>query len=285
MKRTKIFVIGIAAGALALTLAACGTPISANSDAPSVAAAAVVQTQQQATANGQQAGGGQQGAANQTQGGQGDMAANLPPAGDVDEQEIADLLWMREEEKLARDVYITLGETWSLPVFSNISQAEQQHMDAVGALLDRYEIQDPVGDNGVGVFTNPELQALYDQLVEQGSQSATDALMVGGAIEELDILDLQKAIANTDNADIQQVYTSLNAGSENHLRAFVGNLERQSGESYSPQYMDQGAYDAIMAGSNGNGQGGNGQGNGGNGQGNGGNGQGQGKGKGGNGNN
>lgn len=278
MKRTKIFVIGIAAGALALTLAACGTPISANSDAPSVAAAAVVQTQQQATANGQQAGGGQQGAANQTQGGQGDMAANLPPAGDVDEQEIADLLWMREEEKLARDVYITLGETWSLPVFSNISQAEQQHMDAVGALLDRYEIQDPVGDNGVGVFTNPELQALYDQLVEQGSQSATDALMVGGAIEELDILDLQKAIANTDNADIQQVYTSLNAGSENHLRAFVGNLERQSGESYSPQYMDQGAYDAIMAGSNGNGQGGNGQGNGGNGQG-------QGKGKGGNGNN
>lgn len=278
MKRTKTFVIGIAAGALALTLAACGTPISANSDAPSVAAAAVVQTQQQATANGQQAGGGQQGAANQTQGGQGDMAANLPPAGDVDEQEIADLLWMREEEKLARDVYITLGETWSLPVFSNISQAEQQHMDAVGALLDRYEIQDPVGDNGVGVFTNPELQALYDQLVEQGSQSATDALMVGGAIEELDILDLQKAIANTDNADIQQVYTSLNAGSENHLRAFVGNLERQSGESYSPQYMDQGAYDAIMAGSNGNGQGGNGQGNGGNGQG-------QGKGKGGNGNN
>ena len=264
MKRTKTFVIGIAAGALALTLTACGAPVSASSD--SLSTTAVVQTQQQgAGANSQQVGGGQ-------------GAANLPPAGDVDEQEIADLLWMREEEKLARDVYITLGETWNLPVFSNISRAEQQHMDAVGALLDRYEIQDPVEDNGVGVFTNPELQALYDQLVEQGSQSATDALMVGGAIEELDILDLQKAIANTDNADIQQVYNSLNSGSESHLRAFASNLERQTGESYAPQYMDQEAYDAIMAGSNGRGQGGNGQGQGRqSGRGQGGNGQGQGR--------
>ena len=289
MKRTKTIVIGIAAGALALTLAACGTPVSANSDNLSTAAAPVVQTQQQAAANGQQAGGGQ-GAANQTQGGQTDMTVNLPPVDDVDEQEVANLLWIREEEKLARDVYITLGDMWDLPVFNNISQAEQQHMDALGVLLDRYGIQDPVGDNGVGVFTDPELQALYDQLVEQGGRSATDALMVGAAIEELDILDLQKAMAETDNADIQQVYSRLNAGSESHLRAFVGNLERQTGESYAPQYMDQDAYDVIMAGSNGRGQGGNGQGRGGNGSGRDGNGQGrggngQGQGKSGNGNN
>jgi hypothetical protein len=189
-----------------------------------------------------------------------DPAANLPPAGEVDDQEIADLLHMREEEKLARDVYITLGEQWDFPVFTNISKSEQQHMDAVGALLDRYGIEDPVGDNPVGVFTDPELQALYNQLVAQGSQSLAEALKVGATIEDVDIYDLQKAVADTDNADIQQVYKSLLAGSENHMRAFVGVLQQQTGETYTPQYIDQATFDAIMAASNGHGQGGHGQG-------------------------
>ncbi len=270
MKRTKTFIATIAVGALALTLAACGIPASADDSTTLNDTAPVVQTTQQANAVGttlQQGGGyGQQGAnanrghgaATQAQGGQMDMAANLPPAGDVDQQEIDDLLWMREEEKLARDVYITLGEQWNLPIFTNISQSEQQHMDAIAVLLDRYGIEDPVSDNPVGVFTNPELQALYNQLIEQGSQSSADALKVGATIEDVDIADLQKAVAETDNADIQQVYKSLLAGSENHMRAFAGMLQQQTGESYTPQYIDQATFDAIMAASNGHGQGGQG---------------------------
>jgi hypothetical protein len=50
-------------------------------------------------------------------------------------------------------------------------------------------------------------------------------------------------------ADVQQVYSNLLAGSENHLRAFTQTLSRQTGETYVPQYMDQTAYDAIVAGS------------------------------------
>ena len=269
MKRIKTFLATIAVGALALTLAACGTSAAAEDATPITDAAPAVQTNSQVSATptplqqgggyGQQGANGQ-GAAHQSQGGQMDIATNLPPASEVNDQEIADLLHMREEEKLARDVYLTLGEQWDFPVFTNISKSEQQHMDAVGVLLDRYSIEDPVGDNPIGVFTDPDLQALYNQLVEQGGQSLADALKVGATIEDVDIYDLQKAVADTDNADIQQVYKSLLAGSENHMRAFVGTLQQQTGETYTPQYIDQATFDAIMAASNGHGQGGHGQG-------------------------
>ncbi len=309
MKHTRTLIATMAVGALALALAACGVPAEAGNSEMSSNTAPVVQQATAASQNalqlgeehgkeahgaeghgeGQEAHGaeghgeGQEAhGAESHDGSQGlhaqDLTTNLPPAGDVDDQEIADLLWMREEEKLARDVYMTLGEQWDIQVFTHISNAEQQHMDAVGLLLDRYDIEDPVGDNPVGVFTNPELQALYDKLIEQGSQSQADALLVGGAIEELDIQDLEKAIVDTDNADIQQVYNSLMSGSEQHLRAFSRTYEMVTGETYTPQYLDQAAYDAIMAGSNGYGQGGHGQGRGGQGGqgGQGGHGQGQG---------
>jgi len=190
--------------------------------------------------------------------------AELVAPGDLDDTEAEGLLFMREEEKLARDVYITLYDLWGTAVFDNIASSEQTHMDAIKTLLDRYSLEDPAAGQGVGEFTNPDLQALYDQLVAQGSQSLVEALRVGAAIEEIDILDLQEYIAQTDNADLQQVYQSLLQGSENHLRAFVSVLERQ-GESYQPQYFSQEAYDAIISADSGrgggNGQGGRGQGN------------------------
>ena len=153
-------------------------------------------------------------------------------SGELTDDEVAGLQFMREEEKLARDVYLTLDETWDLRVFQNISRAEQTHMDTVATLLDRYDIEDPAADNEFGIFTNPDLQALYDQLVAQGNESLEDALRVGAAIEEIDILDLEERLLR---------------GSTNHLRAFVANLERQTGETYEPQYMGQAAYDELMA--------------------------------------
>ncbi|MCB9140124.1 MAG: DUF2202 domain-containing protein [Caldilineaceae bacterium] len=182
---------------------------------------------------------------------------NAAVGGELTETESAELLYMREEEKMARDVYLTLGETWNLRVFENIAQSEQQHMDAILTLIERYGLEDPVQDNAIGVFENEELQALYDQLVEAGSQSVSGALTAGGAIEEIDILDLQNAIADTDNADVQQVYTSLLNGSYNHLRAFSVNLTSQTGETYVPQYMSADEYAAAVAGG-GNGNRGNG---------------------------
>lgn len=170
--------------------------------------------------------------------------------------EAADLQFMREEEKLAHDVYVALYEKWGVVTFDNIAQSEQVHTDTIAALLERYGVSDPAAGEPVGAFENADLQALYDQLVAQGSQSVADALKVGGAIEEIDILDLEKRVAETDKADVQQVYENLKLGSYNHLRAFVNVLSAQTGEQYAPQYLTQDAYNTILAGSNGRGRGG-----------------------------
>ncbi len=191
------------------------------------------------------------------------LAAN--PVEELSQAEIASILFMREEEKLAHDVYITLYEQWGLNIFQNIANSEQTHTDAVLTLINRFGLQDPVGTNGVGVFANQDLQALYDQLTAQGSESIANALKVGGAIEEIDILDLEESIGATSNTDIITVYESLLKGSRNHLRAFVSTLAQQTGDVYEPGYLSQEAYDAIIladieSGGGGNGQGGSGQG-------------------------
>jgi len=191
--------------------------------------------------------------------------ANLPPAapGDLSAEELAALLYMREEEKLAHDVYVTFYVQWGLPLFQNISQSEQTHTEAIKTLLDRYGLADP-GTSEVGAFTNPDLQALYNDLVARGSQSLAEALKVGAAIEEIDILDLEERLVQTNNTDIQQVFNNLRNGSYNHLRAFISTLGTRTGEIYQPQYLSSEAYQAIISvdmqtGRNGNGRG-NGQG-------------------------
>jgi hypothetical protein len=160
------------------------------------------------------------------------------------------LIFMREEEKLAHDVYVTLYSTWGLPVFQNIANSESTHTAAVKTLLDRYGIADPAAGKSVGEFTNPDLQKLYDKLVAQGGKSLAEALKVGAAIEEIDILDLQTRMARTTNADIKLVYSNLMRGSENHLRAFTSTLQRQTSETYAPQYLDATAYSSIIGTSN-----------------------------------
>ena len=176
------------------------------------------------------------------------------PVGNPGEEEIADLLFMREEEKLAHDVYTVLYDQYGQQIFTNISDSEQKHTDAIKMLLDRFGLEDPVGDNDLGVFTNEDLQALYDDLIESGSQSLTDALLVGLAIEEIDILDLEEAIAGTDLPAILLVYENLLKGSHNHLRAFVGNYQSQTGEVYVPRWLSQEAYDEILSADSGQGR-------------------------------
>jgi len=149
--------------------------------------------------------------------------------GSISAEEEADLLFMREEEKLARDVYTVMYERWGHQIFLNISQSEEVHMASILTLLERYAITDPVADNGVGVFTEKTLQDLYDQLIDRGNTSLEEALRVGILIEETDIADLNTAIARTDNRDIVRGYTNLAWGSQNHLRAFTGALANYLG--------------------------------------------------------
>lgn len=167
------------------------------------------------------------------------------PAENLRKKERDDLLYMREEEKLARDTYLSLHEQWGLRVFRQIAKAETNHMAAIGVMIDKYELVDPVGDNPLGVFTNPELQSLYEDLSVAGSASLIGALQVGAAIEDVDIYDLQRALERTNNKDLQIVYQNLMKGSRNHLRAFVKLLDRY-GETYEPVYLSPDEYQEII---------------------------------------
>jgi hypothetical protein len=172
-------------------------------------------------------------------------AAAMQPGGDVLASDAVDgLLWMREEEKLARDVYRALSDLWDLPIFANIADSEQSHTDAVGDLLDRHDLPDPMTDDVPGVFVDPTIQVLYDDLVVQGSKSLVDALIVGATIEDMDIVDLQLRTSGVEEIDL--VYANLEKGSRNHLRAFIRTLERQGGE-YVPAYLTLAEYEAIIS--------------------------------------
>ncbi len=156
------------------------------------------------------------------------------------------LQFMREEEKLARDVYTTMYNKYGIRAFLNISKSEQTHTDAIKALLVKYNIEDPVKNDAVGSFANADLLTLYNKLIAAGNVSDAEALKVGAAIEEIDILDLQKHISElNNNADIKFVYENLMKASGNHLRAFVRNLNSR-GVVYSLQYMDKAAYDSYI---------------------------------------
>ncbi|WP_455382488.1 DUF2202 domain-containing protein [Salinispira pacifica] len=169
----------------------------------------------------------------------------LLPAEPLSAAEIEGLLKMREEEKLARDVYLALGEKWNQRSFTNIAAAEQTHMDYVKLLLDRYGIADPAADDARGVFTDPAFAALYSKLVAKGSTSPVDALKVGALIEELDIADLQDQLSSTNNADLRVLYLNLDKGSRNHLRAYDRQLS-PAGASYEPVHISRTYYNRII---------------------------------------
>jgi len=162
--------------------------------------------------------------------------------------EAEDLTYMREEEKLARDVYLTLYERWGIQAFSNIAASEQRHMDSLGRLIERYGLVDPILRDQVGSFQNNELSSLYAELVSKGGKSALDALKMGALIEDLDIRDLIESIDRTEHPDVVNVYENLMRGSRNHLRAFYSVIQ-QAGDTYEPQCISQELFDAIVTSS------------------------------------
>lgn len=129
------------------------------------------------------------------------------------------LVFLIEEEKLAHDVYTVLYEEYGSKVFGNILESESTHQDQVLGLLNDFGIADPRSSE-IGVFNDPDLQALYDQLIAKGMQSAQDAYEVGVLIEEKDIADITDQLAIASDEAVISVLERLRSGSENHLRAF-----------------------------------------------------------------
>lgn len=162
------------------------------------------------------------------------------------EDEKVNLLLMREEEKLARDVYLYFYEKYGLKIYNNIASSEQTHMNAVLSIMEKYGVEDPAS-NELGKFTNVTLQQLYTDLIAQGDSSLVEALKVGATIEDVDIRDLNVAISETTKTDILDLYEKLECGSRNHLRAFTNQLDTR-GETYTTQFITQEQYAEIITG-------------------------------------
>ena len=160
------------------------------------------------------------------------------------EEEIVDLLQLREEEKLARDVYLYTYEKYGLNISQNIGNSEQTHMDRVLQILSEFDLEDPA-DTAAGVFNDVTLQELYDQLTAKVDLSIADALTVGAAIEDLDIDDIEYFLQRTTKESISNMYENLQCGSRNHLRSYYSRIVADGG-SYSPEYISQSQFDAII---------------------------------------
>jgi len=161
------------------------------------------------------------------------------------EQEKTDLLFLIEEEKMARDVYLFSGALYNQNIFQNIPESEQIHMDRIKSLLEKYNLEDPTEGMGQGKFTNPEIQALYNELTNSSSESLMGALIAGATIEDLDIADLLSLPANTDKEDLISAYEFLVCGSKNHMRGFMNQVNSNDG-SYTPQYIDEELFNEIL---------------------------------------
>ncbi len=153
---------------------------------------------------------------------------------------------MREEEKLARDVYDYFYTKYGLPIFDNISNAEQAHMDRVLTLLNQNGIKDPASSEP-GIFNNIELQQLYYDLIAQGDKSVIDALKAGATIEDVDIYDLMKFTKETNNPGIIRIFENLTCGSKNHMRMFIDLLKTYDA-TYTPQYISEKQFNKIIKG-------------------------------------
>lgn len=153
------------------------------------------------------------------------------------------ILLMREEEKLAHDVYSFFAEKYDIPIFKNITQSEARHQESMIRLMNKYGIKDP-SYNEQGKFHNKDLQELYHKLTAQGN-TLVEALKVSAYIEDLDICDLKKLMKKTTNKDILWTYSRLLRGSENHYRAFVNNLSNR-GVEYKPMFLSKNEVKSIL---------------------------------------
>ena len=162
---------------------------------------------------------------------------------DFTKEDNAALLFMLEEEKLARDTYTFLNDIWEINQFSNIKKSEQSHMNAVIDLLDQYSISYTLLP--YGEFIDQDIKKLYDQFIDYGSENRANAFEVGANIEDLDIVDFANYIDTTTNSAIIKVFESLQCGSRNHLRSFVTAIE-VAGNTYEPQYLTQEDYTVII---------------------------------------
>jgi hypothetical protein len=163
----------------------------------------------------------------------------------LSEEEMKILVEIKEEEKLAHDVYVYLYQEWGSKIFYNISLSESRHMESVVLLLKYYGSADTLIADA-GVFSTDKLQTLYNDLINAGSVSLADAYKTGAYIEEMDIKDITGVLQVVTESNIVNVFENLLQGSRNHLRAFNRQLTNL-GITYTTTFISEEEFDAIVS--------------------------------------
>ena len=170
------------------------------------------------------------------------------PVGVLTDEEESAILYLREEEKLARDLYTAFYDKWGIRTFSQISGSEQNHMDSMKLLVERYGLEDPVLSEP-GKFSDEKLQQIFDDLLARGLTSRGESLKAAAMVEDMDIMDFRVEQEKTEKPDLLAVYENLERGSRNHLRAFGRQLSKEN-IRYEANFLTQEEIDSIMASPN-----------------------------------
>ncbi len=88
--------------------------------------------------------------------------------------------------------------------------------------MERYGVSDPTKDTAAGKFSDPAVQASYDQLLASGSGGEKAAFEAGKRVEQADLDDLGRALDGLSAPDAKQVYTHLADASKRHLQRSIG---------------------------------------------------------------
>ena len=162
--------------------------------------------------------------------------------------EVNGILSLREEEKVAYDVYTVMFEKYESKVFKNIAENEKEHMNKIKELIDQFNLTDPIAGtiDQKGVFSNKKMQTMYDEMILGGNYGLLDALRAAARFEETDIVDLRKYLSSASDQSVINVYLNLESGSQDHLRSLVKYIEDE-GISYKPSYLSKEDFDKIMS--------------------------------------
>ena len=155
------------------------------------------------------------------------------------------LIRLYEEEILAHDLYVELGKVHpGVRPFQNIPHSEARHRDVMAGILNQEGIAIPEPHKGKR-FVTPDLDQTYRKWLREGRKSEVDACRIGVRLEDHDIADLRAAQA--DFKKHRQALASLEAASENHLRAFYRQLTNRGG-NYAVEALGATDFTKIVEG-------------------------------------
>ncbi len=169
------------------------------------------------------------------------------PFEDLSGQEEKGIVFVREEEKVAVNFYGMMSDLFGSEVLTQLAESERTHLGVTALPVEKYHLQDPTVDRTDGEFMSNSLQAHYDELIEEGSPSLSDAFIAGTTLQEASLVTIQNQLDRVaNNRDLRNMYAALRVATRNHLRIMFREVTDHGG-SYAPLFMEQAAFQAIVS--------------------------------------